>query len=162
MAYNALHHQCTSLCLTPNLVSDIFLNILFTHFTPATLTFHSSTILVSQHSVPSSEPLDLASPLPEKKSNPRWRSKDVRSSSARTPKLQLVAEQPLTGECWIPPKKKIPHIQQQRRSPSKTVGGAKSHIKSNPKHQRCSEGSNKILCSPGDPTEMEPDMPLTV
>ena len=30
---------------------------------------------------------------------------DVHSSSARTPKLQLAAEQPLTGECWIPPKK---------------------------------------------------------
>ena len=44
------------------------------------------------------------------------------SSPARTPKLQLAAEQPLTGECWIPPKKKIPHTQWQRRSPSKTVG----------------------------------------
>ena len=32
------------------------------------------------------------------------REKAVRSSSARTPKLQLAAEQPLTGECWIPPK----------------------------------------------------------
>ena len=32
--------------------------------------------------------------------------KDVYSSSPmRTPKLQLIAEQPLTGECWIPPKK---------------------------------------------------------
>ena len=29
---------------------------------------------------------------------------DVRSSSARTPKLQLTAEQPSTGECSIPPK----------------------------------------------------------
>ena len=28
--------------------------------------------------------------------------------------------------------KKIPHIQGQRRSPSKTVGGAKSHLESNP------------------------------
>ena len=35
--------------------------------------------------------------------------KDVCSSSpARTPKLQLTAEQPLTGECWIPPKKAKP------------------------------------------------------
>ena len=35
--------------------------------------------------------------------------KDMRSSSpARTPKLQLTAEQPLTGECWIPPKKDTP------------------------------------------------------
>ena len=29
-------------------------------------------------------------------------------------------------------KKKIPHIQGQRRSPTKTVGGAKSHLESNP------------------------------
>ena len=31
--------------------------------------------------------------------------KDVSSSSpVRTPKLQLTAEEPLTGEGWIPPK----------------------------------------------------------
>uniref|UniRef100_A0A3Q1MI84 Pleiotrophin n=4 Tax=Bovinae TaxID=27592 RepID=A0A3Q1MI84_BOVIN len=31
------------------------------------------------------------------------------SSLARTPKLQLAAEKPSTGECWIPPKKDTPH-----------------------------------------------------
>ena len=31
------------------------------------------------------------------------------SSPARTPKLQLMAEQPSIGECWIPPKKDTPH-----------------------------------------------------
>ena len=30
------------------------------------------------------------------------------SSPARTPKLQLTAEQPSTGECWILPKKDTP------------------------------------------------------
>ena len=30
------------------------------------------------------------------------------SSPERTPKLQLAAEQPLTGECWIPPNKDTP------------------------------------------------------
>ena len=35
--------------------------------------------------------------------------KNVHSSPAKTPKLQLTAEQPLTGECWIPPKKDTPH-----------------------------------------------------
>ena len=40
------------------------------------------------------------------------------SSPVRTPKIQLAAEQPPTGECW------------QRRSPSKKVGGAKSHLES--------------------------------
>jgi len=35
--------------------------------------------------------------------------KDVLSSSpARTPKLQFAAEEPLTRECWIPPKKRYP------------------------------------------------------
>ena len=29
-------------------------------------------------------------------------------------------------------------------------------------HQRHSEGSNKVLCAPGDPTETEPDLPLSV
>ena len=52
------------------------------------------------------------------------------SSPARTPKLQLTAEQPSTGECWIPPKKNISHIQGQRRS--KMVGGEKSCLESNP------------------------------
>ena len=33
----------------------------------------------------------------------------MRSSSARTPKLQLAAEQPLKGEYWIPPKNDTPH-----------------------------------------------------
>ena len=42
------------------------------------------------------------------------------SSPGRTPTLQLAAEQLSTGECWIQPKK-IPHVQGQRRSPSKTV-----------------------------------------
>ena len=52
---------------------------------------------------------------------------DVCSSPVRTPTLQLAAEQPLTGEYRIPPKK-IPHIKGQRRNPSKMVGGAKSHL----------------------------------
>ena len=47
--------------------------------------------------------------------------KDMCSSSpARTSKSQLAAEQPLAGDCWIPPKK-IPHVQEQRRSPNKLV-----------------------------------------
>ena len=59
--------------------------------------------------------------------------KDMCSSSpARTPKLQLTAKQPSSGEWWIPPKKKIPHAQGQRRSPSKMVEGAKSRLESNP------------------------------
>ena len=29
-------------------------------------------------------------------------------------------------------------------------------------HQKCMEGSNKTLCTPGDSTETEPDLPLSV
>ena len=68
-----------------------------------------------------------------------------------------------TGECWIPPK--IGHAQAQRRSPNKMVGGVKSRLESKPHTcQRCSEGSNKTLCTPGprDPTETEPDLPLSI
>ena len=54
------------------------------------------------------------------------------SSAARTQKLQLTAEQPSTGECWIPPKKRIPHLQGQRRSLNKIVGEAKLCLESNP------------------------------
>ena len=53
--------------------------------------------------------------------------KDVRSSSLRTPKLQLTAEQPSTGESWIPPKKETPRPrtkdkpQQDSESESRSV-----------------------------------------
>ena len=48
-------------------------------------------------------------------------------------RMEPMAEQPLTGEYWIPPKKKkVPHTQGQRKSPGKTVGGAKLGLKSNP------------------------------
>ena len=53
--------------------------------------------------------------------------------------------------------KKIPHIQGQRQSPSKMVGGAKSHLESNPIHTRYAlRAQIKPLCIPGDPTETEP------
>ena len=86
------------------------------------------------------------------------------SSLARTPKLQLAAEQLLTGECWISPKK-MSHVQRQRKSPNKMAEGEKSHLESNPPaHQRCSEGSNKTVCTPEPrgPTETELDLPLSV
>ena len=53
------------------------------------------------------------------------------SSPARTPKLQLATEQPLTGECWIPSKKDTPRPRANEK-PQKMVGGAKLHFESNP------------------------------
>ena len=52
------------------------------------------------------------------------------SFPAKTPEPQLAAEQPLTGECWNPPKGDALN-QGQSRSCSKTVGGAQSHLQSN-------------------------------
>ena len=65
------------------------------------------------------------------------------SSPARTPKLQLVAEQLLTEECWIPPEKDTPPPRvkekpQQDGRRGKIEFRIKPHI-----CQRCSEGSNK-------------------
>ena len=84
-------------------------------------------------------------------------------SPVRTPKLQLAAEQPLTGECWIPPKKKIPHIQGQRRSPSEMAGGAKSCLETNPIPARDAQKSHPNPCiqqGTETPQETEADLPL--
>ena len=49
------------------------------------------------------------------------------------PKFQLVLKQPLTGGHWNPPKKKkILHIQRQKRSYNEMVGGAQITIKWKP------------------------------
>ena len=67
----------------------------------------------------------------------------TQSSPARTPKLQLDAEQPLAGECWNPPKKDTPHPRQDSRR-----GAIPFKIKPHT-HQRGLEGTNKTLCAPG-------------
>ena len=86
------------------------------------------------------------------------------SSPVRTPSLHLAAEQPSTGKCWIPPKKDTPYPRakekpQQDGRKGKSAFRIKSHT-----HQGRSESSNKTLCAPGprDPTETEPDLPLSV
>ena len=76
------------------------------------------------------------------------------SSPARTPKLQLAAEQPSTGECWTPPKKDTPHPRAKEKPQQDSRRGEialriKPHT-----HQRCLKGSNKTFWSlgPRDPT----------
>ena len=66
---------------------------------------------------------DCSRLIDDKETKPKIQEqKDVHSSSLRAPKLQLAAEQPLTGESWITPKKDTPHqrakekIQQDGRS----------------------------------------------
>ena len=84
------------------------------------------------------------------------------SFPVRTPKLQLAAEQPSTGECWIPPKKYTP-CPRAKEKPKKDGRRGKIAFRIKPHtFQRCSECSNKTLHTPGDPTETEPDLPLSV
>ena len=69
-------------------------------------------------------------------------------------KLQLTAEPPSTGECWIPPKKDIP-CPRAKEKPQQNSRRGKIAFRIKPHtHQRCLEGSNKTLCSlgPRDPS----------
>ena len=76
--------------------------------------------------------------------------KNVCSSPlARAPKLQLAVEQPLTGGCWNPPKKKRPHIQRQRRSCNHDKTKSHTHkvddSQTREKYQRSSPTVMKVL-----------------
>ena len=84
------------------------------------------------------------------------------SFPARTPKLQLAAEQPLTGECWMPPKKDTLHKRaKEKPQQDGRRGEIMFIIKPHTRHRHL-EGSNKTLCAPGNPRETEPDLPLSV
>ena len=85
----------------------------------------------------------------------------MHSSSVRTPKLQLAAEQLSTGECWIPPKIYTP-LPRAKEKPQKD--GRRGEITFRIKRHTCqrrSESSNRTLCAP-DLTETDPDLPLSV
>ena len=70
-------------------------------------------------------------------------------SPVRTPKLQLRAEQPSTGKCWIPPTKDTPHVRAKEK-PQKDGKRGKIMFRFNPHTcQRCSEGSNKLYVHQG-------------
>ena len=77
--------------------------------------------------------------------------KDI--SSMRTPKLRLTAEQPLIGECWVPPKKDTPCSKVKERPPQDGRRGEIAFRIKPQTHQRHLEGSNKTLCAwaPRDP-----------
>ena len=72
------------------------------------------------------------------------------SSPVRTPKLQLAAEQPSTGKCWIPPKKDTPHPRAKEK-PQKDSRRGEITFRIKPHtHQRHSKGSIKP-CAHQDP-----------
>ena len=72
------------------------------------------------------------------------------SSPVRTPKLQLSAEQPSTGECWIPPQKDTPHPRTKEKPQQESQRGEAAFRIKPHTCQRHSEGSNKP-CAPQDP-----------
>ena len=64
----------------------------------------------------------------------------------------------------VPTKNDTPHPKaKEKPQQDSRKGEIAFRIKSHTR-QRCSEGSNKTLCTPGsrDPTETEPDLPLSV
>ena len=72
--------------------------------------------------------------------------------------------QQVNDRCLIPPKKDTPHPKAKEKTQQDGRRGVimfriKPHT-----CQRHSEGSNKALCTPGprEPTETEPDLPLSV
>ena len=83
------------------------------------------------------------------------------SSPVRIPKFQLIVEKPSVKECWIPPKKKkISHVQGQRRSCNKMVGGPKSCLESNARVAQRAKTKPCVHQDPGTPQETDPDSPL--
>ena len=84
------------------------------------------------------------------------------STPVRTPKLRLTAEQPSTGECWIPPKIDASYSRSKEK-PQQDARRGEIAFRIKPHNwQRHLEGSNKILCAPGDLTETDPVLPLSV
>ena len=85
------------------------------------------------------------------------------SSPLRTPKFQLTAEQPLTGEYWSLPKKDP--TSKGKGEASTRVGGEKPHLESKPIPSRDAQRAQTKPCAcqdPGTPQETEPDLPLSV
>ena len=79
-----------------------------------------------------------------------WSRRTCAHPPVRAPKLQLAAEQPSTGECWIPPKKDTPRLRSKKK-PQKD--GRRGEIAFRIKPHTCLrhlEGSN-IPCAHQDP-----------
>ena len=71
------------------------------------------------------------------------------TSPERTAKLQLAAEQPLTAECWITPKKDTLRARAKEKPQQDGRRGEITFRIKSCTCQRRSEDSNETLCSPG-------------
>ena len=70
-------------------------------------------------------------------------------------KIALVAEQPSTVQYWITPKEDTPYLRAKEYLQQDGTRGAVTFKVKSQTHQRCSEGTNKILCAP-EPSEKNP------
>ena len=70
-------------------------------------------------------------------------------SPVRTPRSQLAAEQPSTGECWIPPPKNTLHPRAKEKPQKEVRRGTFAFKIKFQTYCRCSEGANKTLCPQG-------------
>ena len=68
------------------------------------------------------------------------------SSPARTPKLQLAAEQPSTEECWIPPKTDTPGPRAKEKSQQESRR-VEITLESNPIHIRDAQRAQTKPCA---------------
>ena len=86
-----------------------------------------------------------------------WASTDLVSSSFTVRSLlpfQLSAEQLLTGECWILPKKDTP-CPRAKEKINKMVGGGKSCLESNPIPVRDAQRAQTKPCAHQDPKAVQ-------
>ena len=86
------------------------------------------------------------------------------SSPVRTPKLQLTAEQPSAGDCWIPPKKDTPCPRTKEKTKQdcrrgKTTFRIKLHAI---RDVWSAQTKTCVHQDPRTPQETEPDLPLSV
>ena len=80
----------------------------------------------------------------------------VLNLSCMNTKIALGAEQPSTGQYWITPKEDTPYLRAKEYLQQDGMRGAVTFKVKSQTHQRCSEGTNKILCAPG-PRERSSD-----
>ena len=78
------------------------------------------------------------------------------------PKLQLIAEQALTGECWISPQKDTPHPRAMEKAQQDGRRGDFAFKIKPHSRKRRSEGSNIPCAHQRVPTETKPELCLSV
>ena len=82
-------------------------------------------------------------------------------SPARTPKLQLAAEQLSTGECWIPPKKYAVHKRAKEKPQQDGRRGEIMFLIKAHNHQTLGRFKQNLVYT-RKPHRDEPDLPVSM